>query len=65
MYKKERKFSIPYSNKILATDYLDLISNYKNNIENIYLGIPELANHVSLQNKKSKNYDNEPYVYNF
>ena len=49
MYKKDRLFAIPYSASIPANDYLDLVSNYKDNIENIYLSIPELEDHETLQ----------------
>ena len=55
-----RKFSIPYSSRIEPTSYIDLISEYTPYIENIYMGIPELKNHVSLQHK---NTDTQPYVY--
>ena len=50
MDSKNRRFSIPFSNNIQVDEYLSMIEPYKNNIENIYLGIPELSNHVSKQN---------------
>ena len=46
---KNRKFSIPYSPLIDPVKYLRLISKYKNNIDSIFLGIPELENHLSIQ----------------
>lgn len=46
-----RKFSIPYSSNIDPDSYMNLISAYTPYIENIYMGIPELKNHVSLQHQ--------------
>ena len=55
-----RKFSIPYSSRIEPNSYIDLISEYTPYIENIYMGIPELKNHVSLQHEDT---DTKSYVY--
>lgn len=57
MRKDSRKFSIPYSPYIKAEEYLSLIENYRPFIENIYLGIPQLDNHISLQNKINEDID--------
>lgn len=53
-----RKFSLPYSNRINPYVYINLIEDYKKNIENIFLGLSELPNHVSLQ-KDYINYDSK------
>lgn len=48
-----RLFSIPYSNKVDPYNYLILINQYKHNIENIFLGLSELPNHLSLQTQEN------------
>lgn len=57
MNKDNRKFSIPYSPYIEPEKYLNLIEQYNQYIENIYLGIPQLNNHISLQINTDENYN--------
>lgn len=56
-----RKFSIPYSTSIEVDNYINLIDNYYENIESIYMGIPELTNHISLQYRNKHTDDNKVY----
>ena len=42
-----RKFSIPHSSAIPVDEYLNLVSNYKDSIDNIFTGLPEITNHMS------------------
>ena len=70
---KNRKFSIPY-NRTNVDDYLDLLKTYsKDKIDNIYLSIPEIDNHLYDENesdiskeflKKTKDYK-RIVVYNY
>lgn len=53
------KFSIPYTNLVKSSLYLKFINYYSQHIENIYLGIPELENHlcVTFDNETQESYN--------
>lgn len=46
---RNRKFSVPYSNRVNPYTYIKLLNQYRYSIENIFLGLSELPNHISLQ----------------
>ena len=43
-----RMFSVPYSMKIDTSSYMSLLSEYPD-IHSVYMGLPILHNHLSLQ----------------
>lgn len=53
MYRKERKFSIPFSQYVgySVDDYLNLVENYKDNIDSIFFGpSSNLGDHIMPKN---------------
>lgn len=59
-----RKFSVPYSSLISTHDYMEFLSKYRNSIENVYLGIPELENHVTCQNVYTVRHNSHDFLLN-
>ena len=50
-----RKFSVPYSSVIDTSSYLNLLSDYRDCIDNVFVGIPSLRDHLSLQGPEITN----------
>ena len=42
-----KKFSVPYTNQVDSKTYLKFIEPYKDYLESVYIGIPEIVNHNS------------------